>query len=75
MFYVYHGYVNSDNCDASEGPIFKLSQFETEKQLLAFKEDFEESVSNECSHAVFRVIQGLEREMVPVEKITKWRLS
>ena len=75
MYYVYHGYVGPDNHDASEGPIFKLSQFENTEQVLAFKKEFDEGVHGDCSHVTFRVIEGKELELVPEKTVTVWRLE
>jgi len=75
MYYVYHGFVNSDNYDASEGPIFKLSRFVTEKQVIEFRKEFNERVNCECAHVVFRVFEGKERELIPKETVMEWRLK
>jgi hypothetical protein len=75
MYYVYHGYVNSDNYDASEGPIFKLSQCETEEQVLELKKEFDEGIYDGCAHITFRVIEGKELELIPKEKVIVWKLE
>lgn len=75
MYYVYHGYVSPDNYDCSEGPTYNISVFPSVQHVLQFKEDFDESINDECSHVEFRVIEGTERKVTPVEVITKYTLT
>jgi hypothetical protein len=75
MFYVYYGYVSPDNCDTSDGPTYLLEEFNTEEEVIAFKEEFEENLNDETSHVIFRVIKGKELSVEPVEKVTTWKLS
>lgn len=75
MFFVYHGYVNSDHYDTADGPIFELTECETEEDVTGLKEDFDLNAHAESSHIIFRVIQGVERELVPREKVIKWRFA
>ena len=75
MYYVYHGYVNSDNYDSSEGPIHELTECKDEQAVLDLKEDFDLNAHEESSHIIFRVIEGKERQLEPKEKVTSWRLT
>jgi hypothetical protein len=74
MFYVYHGFVNSDNYDASEGPVYRLTECETEEDILDLKADHDVNLTGESGHAIFRVIEGKERELEPREVVTSWKL-
>lgn len=74
MFFVYHGYVNSDHYYSADGPIHELTECETEEDVLDLKEDFELNAHSESSHVIFRIIEGEERELEPKEKVTSWRL-
>lgn len=75
MYYVYHGYVSPDNYDASEGPIFKLTECETEGDVLKLKEQFEQEIHAGCAHVIFRVFKGKELELEAEEKVTVWKLK
>lgn len=73
MFYVYHGYYGPDHFDSSDGPLYKLSSFKTISELEEFKEEFDEVVNSiPCSNIIFRIIEGKERKMKPVQVVTKW---
>ena len=75
MFYVYHGYVSPDNYDSTYTPTYQLSEFETEQEVIEFKEQFEAELHDECTNPIFRIISGKELSMEPVEKVTTWKLS
>ena len=62
MYYVYSGYLSSDHCDCQEdGPLYQIDEFETEKEVLEFKEEFfEEEIGDDCSDVKFRVFKGEE---------------
>lgn len=75
MFYVYSGYVSPDNYDSSEGPTYKIDSFNTEEELIKFKIEFEEELNNDCSNVIFRIIDGKEISLTPVEKVTNWKIS
>lgn len=75
MFYVYSGYVSPDNYDSSEGPTYQLNSFKTEEELINFKMEFEENLNNDCYNVEFRIIEGKELSLTPVEKVTSWKLS
>lgn len=75
MFFVYSGYVNSDNYDASECSPYTLEAFETVEQVIEFKEQFEEDLSKDDRNIVFKVIEGKYRELVPREKVLSWQFK
>lgn len=75
MFYVYHGYVSPDNYDSTERPTYQLSSFNTEQEVVEFKEEFEAELHDECMNPIFRVISGREMSLKPVETVTSWKLS
>lgn len=75
MFYVYHGYSSPDNCDASERPTYILTECRTAEDVAKLKAEFDESIHNECSNVIFRVIEGVERKLRPIETVTKWELA
>lgn len=75
MYYVYHGYVSPDNYDSTNTPTYQLSEFQTEQEVIEFKEEFEADLHDECMNPIFRVISGKELSLEPVEKVTSWKLS
>lgn len=84
MFIVYHGYVTSDNCDASDGHgPYQLSVCKTEAQVLKLREEHEDGVYGEdrdgdgsdVSRPIFRVFEGVELEVEPKEKVTMFALK
>jgi hypothetical protein len=75
MFYVYHGFTNSDNYDESEELIYTLTECETEEDVCDLKADFDINVTEESSRVIFRVIEGKEREIEPKEKVVSWKLT
>jgi hypothetical protein len=75
MYYVYHGYVGPDNHDASDGPVYELTECETEEDVLGLRADFDANINGETSHVIFRVIEGKERKLEPKERVTSWRLK
>ena len=74
MYFVYHGYVNSDNYDYSAGPIFKVVEFKTPEEVEEFKLEFEEEVNEDCIHVIFRVFEGTERVLVENEVVVNYKL-
>lgn len=75
MFYVYSGYVSPDNYDSSEEPTYKFDSFKTEEELIKFKMEFEENLNNDCYNVEFRIIEGKELSLTPVEKVTSWKIT
>jgi hypothetical protein len=75
MFYVYHGYVNSDNYDSEDGPLHELTECKTEEDVCDLKADFDLNATKDSSQVIFRVIQGLERDIEPKEKVVSWKLT
>lgn len=75
MFFVYHGYCSPDNCDASEGPTYKIRECKTADEVAAFKAEFDEGIHDECSNVIFRVLEGTERRMKAVEKVSEWAVE
>jgi hypothetical protein len=69
MFFVYHGYCSPDNYDSSEGPTYKITECTTLADLSALKRNFDENVSDECTNVIFRVFEGVEWRMKPVETV------
>jgi len=75
MYFIYSGYVSSDNHDASEGPVYKLTTCATAEEVLKLKEEFESGLHSECSGAIFRVIEGTERKLEEEKKVVSWKLT
>lgn len=75
MFYVYHGYVNADNYDCSEGPRYVIDEFISSESVVEFKKEFDEGIYDECSNVIFRVFEGAEKSLKPVEVVTKYELT
>ena len=75
MFYVYHGFVNSDHHDASESPVYQLTECQTEQDVLDVRADHDANLTGETGGAIFRVIEGKERKLEPKERVVSWKLS
>ncbi len=75
MYFVYEGYVSSDNCDTSYGPTYTLTAYNTVADVIEAKKEFENRLHKECQYAIFRVIEGVEKNMTPKEKIVEWELT
>ena len=75
-YFVYSGYVTPDSYDSSEGPIYTIKEFSTEEQVLHFRKDFGEEVSDPeyAGNVIFQVIEGVEKTIVPKEKIVAFEL-
>ena len=75
-FFVYHGFVDPDSYDASDGPVYRLTECVTVQELSNLKRDHEEGAANpEASNAIFRVIEGVERELEGYMVTHSWRLK
>lgn len=74
MYFVYEGYVSPDNCDASYGPTYTLTEYSTIEEVLKAKKEFENSLDKECQYAIFRVIEGVEKKLIAKEKVVEWEL-
>lgn len=76
MFYVVFGYCGPDNYTSDNGPLLKIKQCATAAEVETLYQKFRE----ECYHKdngahVFRVIEGRERNIKPVERIIKYELE
>ena len=70
---MYSGYVSPDNYDCSEGPTYTIDEFSSKEAVLAFRQEFEEATDNdECSNVIFRVFEGIERKIKPLEKVIEY---
>jgi len=74
MYYVYHGYVSPDNYDCSEGPTYTIAHFGQAQSVIDFKKEFDEGIHDECSNVIFRVFEGEEKTLVPIETVTNYGL-
>ncbi len=79
MFFVYYGSVGPDNYDATEGPIYQIREFATEKEVLEFRKEFYEDYENyendDYSNEIFRIFEGKERLVQPKEIIETFELK
>lgn len=78
-FFVFHGWVDSDNADASEGDgPYRLTECETEEDVSALRARHEEDlglIGDEAERPIFRVIRGEDVAMKATKVETKWRLA
>jgi|GEM_PF-3907457 len=74
-YYVYHGYVSPDNYDCSEGPTYRMSDFNSSQDVVEFKKEFDECICDECSNVIFRVIRGSEMWTKPIQVVTEYELT
>ena len=75
QYYVYSGYVGPDNYDCSEGPVYTVNEFSSKEAVLAFRKEFEEgSDYDERSNVIFRVFEGIERKLKPLERVIEYDL-
>lgn len=64
-FFVYHGYVTPDNCDASEGSgPYALTICKTVDALMRLR-----------SEPIFRIIEGREMDLSSSDKVVTWTLK
>ncbi len=75
MFFVYSGYVSSDRCDCSEGPIYTIKVFPCERDVLNYKKEFASCIHEECSNVIFRAFKGKELRLKPEEIVLEWKLE
>lgn len=76
MFFVISGYCSPDNYTSNDGPVLRLREFKTVEEVEAARQAFfEVPFGREHSDVTFRVIEGVERKFVPVEKVTKYELA
>lgn len=76
MYFVYSGYVSPDNCDASYGPTYTLTEYKTAAEVIEAKKAFHDSLNNECEYAIFRVIEGVEKTLLKNKKVVfDWELT
>lgn len=76
MFYVIHGYCGPGRCaKGHDGPILEVKLFNTAAQVEKFFMEFTEGIGREDSHVTFRVIEGQERVMKAVERVTEYKLE
>ena len=74
-FFVVCGYCSPDNYTSNDGPVLELLEFDTTKEVEACYKQFKEETRGEASDLVFRIIEGRERKIEPVEKVTEYKLS
>lgn len=74
MYYVYHGYCSPDNYDSSEGPTYRLTPCEGTQEVMRLHAEHLECINDECSHVIFRVIQGSEKKMVESKSVVEYKL-
>ena len=58
-----------------EGPCFEVREFEKASDVEAFYQEFVKRVGKELPKTTFRVIEGVERKVVPFQKVTDYRLE
>jgi len=76
MFYVISGYCGPDNYTSDNGPILALSVCKTPEEVEKLYADFRENCyGKDKDQHVFRIIEGRERNIKPVEKVTKYELE
>ena len=74
-YFVYSGYIGPDHHDCSEdGPMYKITEFDTEEEVLHYKKVFDESMTDDCSVIIFRVFRGEEKHIIPKKKIVEYKL-
>lgn len=74
-FIVYSGFVCADNYDCSDGPIHEVNIFNTHEEVIEFHKEFQENVYDECGHVIFRVFEGTEMKIAPVEFVKTYELQ
>jgi len=77
MFYVICGYCGPDNYTSDDGPILEVHEYKTAEEVAAAYAEFKEDIGedDDYSHITFRVIEGRERKMAAVEKVTKYKME
>lgn len=75
MYYIYYGYVDSDTHDASEEPVYKIKECDSEEEVLSFRSEFDKELHDECDNIIFRVFEGKERTLVPKKIVESYELE
>ena len=80
MLFVIYGYCGPDNYTSHDGPVLEVQEFSTRAEVTAFKKKWEEDCGfadedSESSSVTFRVIEGKELKVVPVERVTEYQLE
>lgn len=75
-FYVIHGYAGPDHYTSDNGPVLRVSVFDTAESVERFYLEWKEETDRpEKGNHVFRVIEGVERILRPVEKVVEFKLT
>lgn len=76
MLIVVYGYCGPDNYTSDNGPVLKLEVFSNQDQVLEFhKEWLENTAGKDNDQHTFRVFEGRELRLIPVETVTKYQLG
>jgi len=75
MYYVYHGYLSPDNYDSSDVPTYQITEFSDSDQVIVFKQLFDGDLHDECSNVIFRIFEGVEKTLTPIEVVTDYELT
>lgn len=73
-YFVYSGFVSSNNFDCSEGPTYGITVCETEYDVLELYKRFNESIHDQCSYVIFRVFHGEEKQLIAKTKVVEFDL-
>ena len=69
MYYVYYGYVDANFC-----PLYRIKEFEDQKGVIEFKKRFDEVMCDDGSNIIFRVFEGREFHLEPIEVVKDYKL-
>lgn len=76
MYIVVYGYCGPDNYTSRSGPLLEIKTLKTADEVLALHYEFrEESAHKDLDQHVFRVFEGKELKLIPVETVTKYKLG
>ncbi len=76
MFYVVHGYSSPDHCTRDgDTPVLSLTKCKGEAEVMSLHAGFQEEIHDDCSYVTFVVIEGVERQIEPVETVTEYKLK
>lgn len=77
MFFVIHGYSSPDHCQRDgNDAVLELTRCKSEEDVLKLYDPYPEMKEDpEYSNVTFVVVEGVERVIQPVERVTEYRLA
>lgn len=76
MLYVVYGYCGPDHYTSKDNhPLLEIKRFSGVGEVEEHYKKFMEGLGKEADKVTYRVFDGTERNMVPVTKVTEYKLT